>query len=125
MSEDPEVLTTVTGEVRVVRVAGEFDFDTVERLVRAFDPREGGGTTATVLDLSQVRFADSAFLHALLQARARHLEAGARLVLAQPAACVVRLLEVTGTAGSFILAGTVTAALSAARGVSSDGPTEG
>ncbi|WP_228979437.1 STAS domain-containing protein [Streptomyces sp. DH12] len=124
MSQDPEVLTTVTGEVRVVRVGGEFDFDTAERLARAFDPVEGRAT-ATVLDLSQVRFADSAFLHVLLQARARHREVGAPLVLAQPAACVVRLLQVTGTAGSFAVAGTVTAAVSAARGTPGDGPTEG
>jgi anti-anti-sigma factor len=116
VSQDPEVLTTVTGEVRVVRVGGEFDFETAERLARAFDPVEGRAT-ATV--------ADSAFLHVLLQARARHREAGAPLVLAQPAACVVRLLEVTGTAGSFAVADTVTAAVSAARGTPGDGPAEG
>ncbi|WP_189530648.1 STAS domain-containing protein [Streptomyces roseolilacinus] len=125
MSDEPEVLTAVTAGVRIVRVSGEFDFDTAEELARALAPLPHDAPAGTVLDLSQVTFADSSFLHALLRAESQHRAAGVPLFLSQPNPSVLRLLEVTDTVRSFTLVDSVTAAASAARAMPADGHGEG
>ncbi|MCP9999481.1 MULTISPECIES: STAS domain-containing protein [Streptomyces] len=115
MSDDPEVLTTTAAGLRIVRVSGEFDFDSAENLARALAPAPGDAPAGTVLDLSQVTFADSSFLHVLLRAAGEHRAAGTPLLLVRPSPPVARLLEVTDTTGSFTFVDSVTAAASAAR----------
>lgn len=125
MSDEPEVLTAVAAGVRIVRVSGEFDFDTAEEFARALTPLPHDAPAGTVLDLSQVTFADSSFLHVLLQAESQHRAAGIPLFLSQPNPSVVRLLEVTDTARSFTLVDSVSAAASAARAMPTDGHGDG
>ena len=48
------------------------------------DETGGKPLPATVVDLSALTFADTAFLHWLLEARRAHEEAGTLLVLAGP-----------------------------------------
>ncbi|MET9960026.1 STAS domain-containing protein [Streptomyces sp. NPDC006326] len=60
----------------LIRVRGEIDLDTVHVIEDALQATTEG---RTIVDLSHVGFADSALLHALLNARADH-----RLVLAGP-----------------------------------------
>ncbi|MFG3103537.1 STAS domain-containing protein [Streptomyces sp. NPDC048182] len=117
MSEDPEIRTTVTDGVRVVATRGEFDLDTAETLLPALAP-EGNGAVGTVVDLSQVDFADSAFLHSLLRALRDHESAGSAFVLAGPNTFVSRLLEVTDTARAFAIAPSVADAVADVRAMS-------
>lgn len=78
---------------RVIVCAGEFDIDTQSLLIEALDAAFRDDVTRTVLDLEQVRFADSAMLNALIIAHQRQ-----HLVLAGPLTpSVARLFEVTGT----------------------------
>lgn len=121
MSDEPDVLVSTAAGVRIVRVGGEFDFDTAEALDRALTPAPGDAPAGTVLDLSQVAFADSSFLHVLLRAGERHRAAGVPLFAVQPSPAVVRLLEITDTARSFTFVASVTAAASAARAVPGGG----
>ncbi|ANB05621.1 hypothetical protein SAM40697_1661 [Streptomyces ambofaciens] len=120
MSEDQEVRTTLEGGIRVVSVSGEFDLDTIDVLAQALT-RVPEGSTGTVLDLAGVVFADSAFLHLLLQARRYHGTVGAPLVLARPSATVSRLLDVTDTAGAFTVAPSVPAATAGIRATETGG----
>ncbi|MFJ8668826.1 STAS domain-containing protein [Streptomyces sp. NPDC093600] len=66
--------------LRVLRASGEFDIDTVSCLRQALADCRAAGEVRTVLDLSQVEFGDSTFLHLLIAAHDQH----ERLVLAGP-----------------------------------------
>ncbi|PRH77289.1 anti-sigma factor antagonist [Streptomyces solincola] len=122
MSDDePEVTATVVEGVRVVRAGGEFDPDEAETLGDALAVHRAGEALGVVLELSRVTFADSSFLHVLIDARLRHREAGVPLVLAAPDPLVLRLLEMTDTARVFTVAPTLGDALTAVRRARSDG----
>ncbi|RAJ29831.1 anti-anti-sigma factor [Kitasatospora sp. SolWspMP-SS2h] len=70
---------------------------------------ESGACRLLVLDLARLDFCDSSGLHELLHARAnpRHVP----LVLAAPSPRFVRLLELAGAEGVFVLAGGVQSAI--------------
>ncbi|MCK8677768.1 MULTISPECIES: STAS domain-containing protein [Streptomyces] len=121
MSDEPEVTTTLVEDVRVVRVSGEFDPDEAATLTEALAVPSGGAALGLVVDLAHVAFADSSFLHALIDARLRHRDARVPLVLAAPGPLVVRLLELTDTARVFTITPTVEAAVEAVRGARADG----
>ncbi|MEI5011017.1 STAS domain-containing protein [Streptomyces sp. NPDC087659] len=121
MSEDLEVTATLDGDVRVVQVSGECDADEAGALARTLAAPFDGTALGVVVDLSRVTFADSSFLHTLIEAHRRHLAAGLPLVLAQPHSAVQRLLDLTDTARHFTVAPTTTAALDEVRGARSDG----
>jgi anti-sigma B factor antagonist len=99
--------------VVLIRVRGTLDgWSGPFGLVEALDEAAGSGGRLTVADLSGLEFADSAALHALLNAQHRHAEAGVPLVLAGPLGTGVRrLFEVSGTSEVFTFADTVDAAL--------------
>ncbi|MEU6171880.1 STAS domain-containing protein [Streptantibioticus parmotrematis] len=89
----------------VVRVVGEIDADCCEAFGTALDQALTADADRTVVDVSRTEFADSMFLHLLLDAQRRHRQAGRRLLIAGPFTPVVqRLLEVTGTDSFFTLA---------------------
>ncbi|HWU10878.1 MAG TPA: STAS domain-containing protein [Streptomyces sp.] len=100
--------------VVVIRVRGTLDgWSGRSELVEALEDAAGSGGRLTVADLSGLLFADSAGLHALLNAQQSHTGSGVPLVLAGPLATGVRrLFEVSGTSGAFTFADTVDAALS-------------
>ncbi|WP_327179307.1 STAS domain-containing protein [Streptomyces sp. NBC_01335] len=93
----------------LVRVRGDADENSgAPELAEALGAALRMGKERTVVDLSETEFADSAVLHTLLDARARHERAGVGLVLAGPFRTAVRrLFEVTGTAGAFTMATSV------------------
>ncbi|MEU6540400.1 STAS domain-containing protein [Streptomyces sp. NPDC047000] len=96
----------------LVRVAGDVDAESAPRLRTVLDAAARAARPRTVVDLSRVPFADSAILHVLLGAQQAHRDLGALLVLAGPLQDgVARLLDVTGTAGFFVLAADVASAM--------------
>ncbi|MFC9797229.1 STAS domain-containing protein [Streptomyces sp. NPDC127584] len=105
---DEMVVSETTPNGIVVRVHGDLDDGTSPALARALSAAAGGGSRRTVVDLSQVSFADSSALHTLLIAQQAHTAAGTLLVLAGPLQTALRrLLEVTNTAAAFRLADSV------------------
>ncbi|MFF8830897.1 STAS domain-containing protein [Streptomyces sp. NPDC015131] len=116
MSDEAEITTTLTDDVRVVRIIGDFDLDSTDDFEQAFAVPADGSVRATVADLSRVTFADSSFLHLLLSARQRHQSAGLPLVLADISPLVRRLLDLTDTARVFAIAPHLLAAMETARG---------
>ncbi|MFE9459088.1 STAS domain-containing protein [Streptomyces californicus] len=97
------VLETVGDGVVLIRVRGSLDgWDGTAELTEALAAAANGGGRLTVVDLSGVEFADSTALHALLDGRREHDDAGKRLVAAGPLSVNVRrLFEVTGTLDAF------------------------
>ncbi|MFG2721828.1 STAS domain-containing protein [Streptomyces sp. NPDC048416] len=89
------VVSTSTGGIRVVSLAGEIDYDTGEALRRALDivdtPRP-----RLVVDLRQVTFLDSTGLNILITARRDLGEAGGWLRLAAANETVMRTLRIVG-----------------------------
>ncbi|MER5948637.1 STAS domain-containing protein [Streptomyces sp. NPDC001904] len=86
------------GSVTTVAVSGEADLHNLAEVVEAFaqalhDPR----TKGTVIDLSDLTFADSVLLNQLLRAQADHGAEGRPLRIAGPLhPGVERLLHITG-----------------------------
>ncbi|WP_370413656.1 STAS domain-containing protein [Streptomyces fradiae] len=79
----------------VLSATGEFDMDTVQCLHEALADARHAGARQTVLDISQVGFGDSSFLHELVAAHFSHHH---RLVLAGPIPDQLReLFLLTGT----------------------------
>ncbi|MFG2755066.1 STAS domain-containing protein [Streptomyces wuyuanensis] len=121
MSEDLEVTVTSVDGVRVLRVGGEFDADEAETLAQPLAAPLDGTVLGVVVDLSRVTFADSSFLHTLIEAHRRHLAADVPFVLAELHPTVRRLLDLTDTARFFTVAPTTTTALEQVRGARRDG----
>ncbi|MFC4034704.1 STAS domain-containing protein [Streptomyces polygonati] len=74
----------------MIRAAGDFDADTVHLIQ---DPLRAFPATRTIVDLSEVSFADFALLNLLLDARPTH-----HLVLAGLPRHLRRLFDLTSTA---------------------------
>lgn len=86
-------------EGTVVRVAGELDLATHERLGEELTAIAAGGG-AIVVDLSACDFIDSSGIRALLIGRQAAEDNGGSLALAAPKPQVVRILDVTGVASA-------------------------
>ncbi|MFI7346094.1 STAS domain-containing protein [Streptomyces sp. NPDC049936] len=114
MGVEAAVTVTTVDEVRIVQAVGEFDPDSDESLAQALVPT-ADRPTGTVLDLAKVTFADSAFLHTLLAAKAEHDRAGVPFVLTQLPPVVERLLTLTDVARAFDLTGDIRAAVTLIR----------
>jgi anti-sigma B factor antagonist len=85
----------------VVHVNGDVDLTTSRRLRDDISQLVGGGPHL-VLDLTEVRFMDSAGLGALLATRSAVLEHGGSLAIRNPSSPVRQVLDVTGLAGLLI-----------------------
>ncbi|MFF3020188.1 STAS domain-containing protein [Streptomyces sp. NPDC057939] len=103
MIGDESVVTATTREgIAVIHLRGAVDADRGPGLVEALAEAAAGGSSRTVVDLSDTSFVDSHTLHALLDAQKLHRAAGRSLVLAGPLQVGVRrLFEVTGTGSAF------------------------
>ncbi|MEU6929721.1 STAS domain-containing protein [Streptomyces sp. NPDC046374] len=78
----------------LLSATGEFDVDTVDCLRAALADARHEGARRTVLDISQIGFGDSSFLHELVTAQ----YAGDRFVLVGPVPRQLRhLFTMTGT----------------------------
>jgi anti-sigma B factor antagonist len=76
----------------IIRVRGEIDIATCERLRDAIEPHLGPNQTI-VLDLSEVQFMDSSSLHVLEQARGTLTADGGSLILRNPSRAARMLLS--------------------------------
>ena len=83
------------GNVTLIRVVGEIDIATCERLRDAIEPHLGPQQTI-VLDLTGVEFMDSSSLHILVQARGTLTADGGSLLLRNPSLAAHRLLTIAG-----------------------------
>ena len=83
------------GNVTLIRVVGEIDIATCERLRDAIEPHLGPQQTI-VLDLTGVEFMDSSSLHMLVQARGTLTADGGSLFLRNPSLAAHRLLTIAG-----------------------------
>ena len=82
--------------VPVVTAPEEVDLTNVPGLRAALLEAAAAGPPALVVDMTGTRFCDSAGLRVLVDAHKRALAAGGALLLAVPAAAVLRVLEITG-----------------------------
>ncbi|MCX5265760.1 STAS domain-containing protein [Streptomyces sp. NBC_00199] len=89
------VASTATDGIRVITVAGEIDFDTIEPLRQALDvpdlpqPR-------IVIDVHQVTFMDSTGINLLITAYHAITGAGGWIRLAAPTEAVMHTLQLVG-----------------------------
>ena len=89
----------LTSDHRLVRlnVAGELDGSTADQLLGAVAHLLSGPTPGLVeLNLAGLDFVDSAGIRCLLNCRTAVETAGSRLVLVEPSAQIVRVLDITG-----------------------------
>ena len=95
-----------------VRLAlrGELDVATAPRVQASLALAEGQDPELVVVDLRGLTFMDSTGLHLLLDADARHREAGRRLVVIPGNGAIGRLMSLTGTDALLTLADDVVSA---------------
>ena len=82
------------GGVPVVTAPEEIDITNAEGLRAALQQAAGPGTL--VVDMTRTRFADSAAIHALVDAHKQARAAGGRVLLAVSGEAVPRIFEITG-----------------------------
>ncbi|MEU7410021.1 STAS domain-containing protein [Streptomyces sp. NPDC042638] len=102
----PETKVHITRHARALHIImrGEMDHEDAEDVEAAWQAADLAGLPTTAVDLSQVTFADSMLLNALLEARRRHAVDGRELLLLGPFhSAVSRLLAVSGTLEHFTI----------------------
>jgi anti-anti-sigma factor len=104
---------STTGGTTVLVLRGELDMAAAPTLRARLELP--AGTSALVIDLSEVAFVDSAILKEMLRARDELAARGVGLVLAAVSPPVQRLLDLTRTSGLFEHAPDVEAALARPR----------
>jgi anti-sigma B factor antagonist len=82
--------------VPVVTAPEEIDLTNVSGLRAALQAAVATGSPAFVVDMTTTRFCDSAGLRVLVDAHKRAVAEGGAVLLAVPAAAVLRVLEITG-----------------------------
>jgi anti-sigma B factor antagonist len=82
--------------VPVVTAPEEIDLTNVPGLRAALQEAAATGSPALVVDMTGTRFCDSAGLRVLVDAHKRAVAEGGAVLLAVPAAAVLRVLEITG-----------------------------
>jgi stage II sporulation protein AA (anti-sigma F factor antagonist) len=80
----------------VVRLSGEADVSVATRLSDALSAQVSGGARHMTVDLSGLRFADSASIQVLVEAHLALKRRGGTLVLANPQPLVTRTLVLLG-----------------------------
>ncbi|MFE2349377.1 STAS domain-containing protein [Kitasatospora cineracea] len=88
-------MTDLPGATVVLRPAGDLDHDRVPELEHALARALARRPRRLVVDLSAVRFCDTATLHLLFKAHRAARRTHAALLLAQPSAPARRVLEIT------------------------------
>jgi anti-anti-sigma factor len=80
----------------VIQLAGEADLTNAARLNALLTAQLSGGTRQLTIDMSGLRFADSASIRALVLTARALRERGGSLVLLRPQPQVARVLELLG-----------------------------
>lgn len=86
-----------------LRLVGELDMNTADRLALALDPVFEHGVATLVLDVSELRFIDSSGLRQLVVALNRQRERGGNVVLHAPSAQTLKILDMVGMTSRFII----------------------
>ena len=86
-----------------LRLVGELDMDTADRLAVALEPVYARGVGALVLDLSELQFIDSSGLNQLVKALERQRECGGHVVLRAPSDHTLRVLDLVGLTKLFTI----------------------
>ena len=84
-----------TSGTHVLVVDGELDVASAPRLVAAFDDVLATRPPSVLIDVSQVQFADSSGLAALIRCRRRAVRCDSRLLVDAGEGAVARILELT------------------------------
>ena len=80
----------------VIALAGEADLTTTAELNQLLAAHLDGGTTRLTVDLSGLRFADSAAIRELIQAHRLITQRGGTLELTRPQPAVAKVLSLLG-----------------------------
>ncbi len=91
-----DVCVTAGESGPVVRLSGEADLTTVAQLGDALNAQVTAGARILTVDLSGLRFADSASVATLVRAAQRLKDQGGRLELMNPQPAVARTLSLLG-----------------------------
>ena len=89
----------------VVILSGETDLTSVRQLSALITAQLSGGTRQLTVDVSGLRFADTASIRTLLLAAKTLKERGGSLVLLRPQQAMARLLDLLGAAQMFTIRG--------------------
>lgn len=87
----------------VIVLAGEVDLTSVAQLSALLAAQLSGGVRQLTIDVSELRFADSASIRALMLAARALKERGGSLVLLRPQQSMTRLLALTGAEQMFTI----------------------
>lgn len=96
-----EVDVQRSGASLTVRLSGEVDAATADRVEEALNASALDSVTDVALDLDGISFLDSSGLRSLLHLRDRATDAGATVSVASASSVVVRLFELTGLTDQF------------------------
>lgn len=91
-----DIRTTVVESGPVVTLSGEADLTNVTQLDDALDAQIASGARHLTIDLSELRFADSACIAALVRASRRLKDQDGCLELTNPQPTVARALSLLG-----------------------------
>ncbi|HEY1829594.1 MAG TPA: STAS domain-containing protein [Acidimicrobiales bacterium] len=91
-----EIETTMEGSAAVVKLVGELDLASSERLFEEFRQVIDSGATTLVCDVSELAFVDSTGLSMFLMALKRMDANGGSFALRDPTPQVRRILDVAG-----------------------------
>jgi anti-sigma B factor antagonist len=91
-----DVFVTETESGPVVALSGEADLTTLDQLNGTLNAQIRGGARLVTVDLSRLRFADSASITALGQAARALRSHGGDLELLNPQPAIARVLKLTG-----------------------------
>ena len=100
--------------MHVVSVGGEFDLHSAPELQERLATVSAAGSRRVIVDLTDLRFIDSASLGVLVQAAKRLRATGGELVLVCDDRRILRVLEVTGVLPMFRIETGLTAAVNGA-----------
>lgn len=89
----------------VLRLTGELDCDTAPILREALDQLGGRVVPTLVLQLANLKFIDSSGLHELVTALSRQRAVGGEVVLDQPSAQTMCVLDIAGLSRIFTIRG--------------------
>ena len=89
----------------VVILSGEADLTSVGQLSALITAQLSGGTRQLTVDVSGLRFADTASIRTLLLAAKTLKERGGSLVLRRPQQAMARMLDLLGAAQMFTIQG--------------------
>lgn len=89
-----------TGPLAVLKLSGDLDMSTEDHLSWGVEQAIGRRCTCVAVDLAGVPFIDCSAVGTLVQAAHRLREVSGELVVTAASPQVVRLLELTGTAGA-------------------------